>query len=77
MRMSKDAELCDVDCYFRRETEKGVAVADGTKFVDPKTKEHKEKWFWLPRSLIEIEQKKGDHVVITMPRWLAEEKGLV
>ena len=74
--MSKN-ELVDIDCYLRRESEKAVAVADGSMMIDPKTKEEKEKWFWLPLSLIEIDRKKGDHVIVTMPRWLAEEKGLV
>lgn len=32
---------------------------------------------WLPKSQIEIEQKDGRNIIVTLPQWLAEEKGLV
>lgn len=31
---------------------------------------------WLPRSQIEIEER-GDIILVTMPEWLAKEKGLI
>lgn len=32
---------------------------------------------WLPRSQIEFERKRSGEVTVTMPEWLAIEKGLV
>lgn len=32
---------------------------------------------WLPKSQIEIEEQDGAIVVVTMPSWLAAEKGLI
>ena len=32
---------------------------------------------WLPRSQIEIEEQPRNQAVITLPEWLAKEKGLI
>lgn len=32
---------------------------------------------WLPKSQVEVEVIRGDIVEVTMPEWLAEEKGLI
>lgn len=37
----------------------------------------REVWVWLPLSQIEIEEKGGDTVEVTMPEWLAKDKGLI
>lgn len=68
------SELVDVTCQVRKDdpTKKAIAVADGTtETIDGR---EREKWFWLPRSQIEVNAGDG---TVTMPRWLAEEKGLV
>lgn len=63
--------LIDLTCEIRHETDQAVAVADGT--IDMDLGDGKEKWFWLPKSLVEVN---GDGT-ITLPEWLAQEKGLI
>lgn len=74
----RDAKLIDIACKVVRETEKGIAIADGTteQHTDPKTGEitEREKWTWLPKSQVEVNTDEG---TVTMPEWLATEKGLV
>lgn len=64
-------KLIDIACQIMAEREKAIAVADGTTHDDGKLK-----WFWLPRSQIEIEPN-GKSFIVTMPEWLAIEKGLL
>jgi hypothetical protein len=71
-----DQELIDIACKVVRESEKAVAVVDGT--TEMITDKHgkmrtREKFFWLPKSLIEV----NDDGTVTMPVWLATERGLV
>lgn len=65
--------LVDIACEIRRDDprQKAVAVADGTR--EEIRGREREKWFWLPRSEIEI----NPDGTVTMPEWLALEKGLV
>lgn len=76
--------LTDVSCTVRQIREKAIAVADGT--TDSKTDKdtgevtEREKWFWLAKSLIEVDPEDyevGDTVTVTMPEWVAEDKGLI
>lgn len=73
----REAKLTDIACKVMRTTDKGVAIADGTTedFTDPKTGEVtlRDKWFWLPKSQVEI----NDDGTITLPEWLAQERGLI
>jgi hypothetical protein len=58
-------EIDDFNFEFRRETDKAICVSeDGTKE------------FWLPKSQIEFEHKTDGSVDVTLPIWLAKEKGL-
>lgn len=60
-------ELYDASFEFVAETERAILVTeDGGK-----TKH------WLPKSQIEYEQKADGSVEVTMPVWLATEKGIV
>jgi hypothetical protein len=70
---ARKSDLVDIACEIRRDRpdEKSIAVADGTRIVV--AGHDREKWFWLPRSQIEVN---GDGTV-TMPEWLALEKGLI
>jgi hypothetical protein len=54
-------DLVDVPCDIQAQTEKAIQVSDGKTVA------------WLPRSQIEIN---GDGTV-TMPEWLALERGLI
>jgi len=68
MRADGKADLVDIEVEIRAETEKAVQVHDGDTTC------------WLPKSQIEIERPRAGHsvpVIITMPQWLAEDKGLI
>jgi len=68
------SDIIDIACEIRRDdpSKKAIAVADGTTEKQEDGRE-REKWFWLPRALVEIN---GDGAV-AMPEWLAIDKGLV
>ena len=68
----RDDKLVDVECVVRRRTEKAVGVADGT--MEGKGRYEQEKIFWLPLSLVEVNEEDG---VVVMPEWLAMREGLV
>ena len=71
------SDLVDIACTIVRESEKAIAIIDGTEeeIASPFTGEIKKraKWFWLPRAAIEI----NDDGTVTMPERLAMEKGLI
>ena len=61
------SDLVDIACTVRCDRGKAVAVADGTEEAG------REKWFWLPKSQVEV----NDDGTVTMPEWLAKDKGLI
>lgn len=61
------SNIIDVTVHLHHETGAAVLVSDT---ADPKDA------VWLPKSQIEIEADGGEHVV-TLPEWLAQEKGLI
>lgn len=65
------SDLVDLTLMLRHDTKPAaIAVSDPAK---PQSE-----WIWLPRSQIEIEHKgRGGIVIVTMPLWLAKDKGLV
>lgn len=65
MKRDKDKGLIDIACLIRHETDKAYLVDVGEK--EP---------VWLPKSMVEM----FDHnsgPIVTMPHWLAKEKGLI
>jgi len=58
-------ELIDINCKKLAETAKAIRVDDGTKQA------------WLPLSQIEVENESNGTITVTMPLWLAKEKGFV
>lgn len=76
------SDLIDIECEVVEEREKAVAIWDGVSYgedyVDPDTGEVRKnrKWTWLPRSQIEIIPN-GKTATVTLPEWLATEKGLI
>ena len=62
------SDLVDLTMQLHVETVKAVLVSDDGE---------KQNAVWLPLSQIEIEKQRGDVVIVTMPEWLAIEKGLV
>ncbi len=69
-----NSTLVDIACEIRSNDprKKAIAVADGTEEDGPGGRPRL-KWFWLPRSEIEI----NDNGTVTMPEWLARDKGLI
>jgi hypothetical protein len=66
--MTGKRELVDIEVEIRAETDKAVQIFDGETTV------------WLPRSQIEIEKPRAGHhapTIITLPEWLAQERGLM
>jgi hypothetical protein len=64
--MSK--ELVDLDMKLHHQTEKAVLVSDDGE---------RDNAIWIPLSQCEVEHKKDGYVVVTMPEWLAKDKGLI
>lgn len=64
-----NSDIIDLDLIMRAETAAAVMVAETEDAL---------KAVWLPKSQIEIERKAGSRIVtITLPEWLAIDKGLV
>jgi hypothetical protein len=61
-------ELVDLEMRLHHETDKAVLVSDDGD------RDHA---IWVPLSQCEIEHKKNGYVVVTMPSWLAKDKGLI
>ena len=57
-------ELFDVTCKIIKSTNNAVFIDDGTVQC------------WLPKSVIEIDRSDIKFEVVSMPMWLAREKGL-
>ena len=64
------SDLVDLTLELRRENPLSIAVTDPAK---PRAMP----WVWLPKSAIEFEKKSASVVVVTLPRRLAKDKGLV
>lgn len=58
-------EIDDFNFTFLRETEKAICVCEGSG-----------DGFWIAKSLIEYEKDGKGNVAVTMPIWLAKEKGV-
>ena len=58
------SDLVDISVEVKAETDAAVKVFDGDTTC------------WLPKSQIEIERLNGG-VIVTMPEWLALDKGLI
>lgn len=73
--MRKKSELVDIECrVVSADRPSAIAVVNGTMEDDPyKAGKKRLQWFWLPRAMVEV----NDDGTVTMPRQLAEEKGLV
>lgn len=61
-------ELVEIDVFIHHETLKAVFVSrDGEESTA----------VWLPKTLIEIERKRGKMGVVDVPEWLALREGLI
>jgi hypothetical protein len=62
------SELVDIELQLHHETDKAILVSDDGD---------RERAVWLAKALVEIEPKKRGIVVVTMPDWMARDKGFV
>lgn len=60
-----DRDEIDICVEFLKESDRAIKVSDGN--VEE----------WLPKSQIEYDGEPGDTITVTMPNWLALEKGLI
>ena len=63
------SDLIDLTLTLREERPVSIAVTD--------PKGPMAKWVWLPKSQIEFEHGASGMVVVTIPTWLAKDKGLI
>ena len=70
------SEVTDIECKIIQEKEKCIVITNGENEMFRNYS--REKWYFLPKSLTEYDkQHNGKVTIITIPVWLAEEKGLV
>lgn len=62
------SDLIDLDLFYCGQTPLAISVKKQDA-VGP--------WIWLPKSQIEFDLKGPGQVRVTLPEWLAKEKGLV
>jgi hypothetical protein len=61
------SDFIDIAVTIRHQTDAAILVSDGS------IRDEKEVMVWLPKSQVEI----NDDQTITLPEWLALEKGLI
>lgn len=61
------SDVIDLELHLHHETDRAVLVSDTGDKADA---------VWLPKSQVEIAEW-GAHHMVTLPEWLAEERGLV
>lgn len=74
--VSGASNLIEVCVELRSDDPAKAAIA----VFDGKTDENgREVWVWLPRSQIEFDEKdyRKKTITVTLPEWLAEQKGLI
>jgi hypothetical protein len=62
------SDLLDIEMKVHHRTNKGILVSDDGD---------RRRAVWLPLELVELEEKANNHVVVTLPSWLAQQKELV
>jgi len=76
--VSGKSELVDVMLEDRGQHENGKAHAffQGD-YLEDRHGNEREQWIWLPLSQIEIQHENNSVCTVTMPEWLALDKGLI
>lgn len=70
-------QLTDIAVMIRHETDSAYLVADGRTEIKKGDTVPSEIRTWLPKSQIEIEMTGNNSAIVTMPEWLALEKGFI
>ena len=74
---TENKDTIEVTLHKRRESHSGKSMAFWAGDYEDSENFKKELWVWLPYKCIEIDNTDGDVCVVTVPEWLAIEKGLV
>ena len=62
------SDVIDIEVKVHARTDRGIRVSATGQQIDAE---------WLPLSQIEVEMKEGGMAVVTLPEWLALDKGLI
>ena len=62
------SNIIDIEVKVHARTDKGIRVSATGQQIDAE---------WLPLSQIEVQEVGGGLVTVTLPEWLALEKGLI
>ena len=60
------SDIVDVDVRIHARTDRAILASSGGDEGEAE---------WLPLSQVEVEMRKGGNAIVTMPEWLAIEKG--
>lgn len=69
-KVSGASDLVDLTLHLVKDNPLSIAVTDPAKGAN-------QKWIFLPKSQVEYVDKGGGVVEVSMPSWLARDKGLV
>jgi hypothetical protein len=71
-RVTGASDIIDVTVWLMMDNpeKKAIAVSDPAKKGKPQ-------WIWLPRSQVEYIKAEGGAILLTLPQWLAKDKGLI
>lgn len=67
-RHTQASDIVDLTVEMHAETDRAILVSDDGD---------KNNAVWLPKSQIEIDERKGKTLEIQVPEWLAADKGLI
>jgi hypothetical protein len=70
-------ELIDISVMLRHETANAYLVADGRTEIKKGDTAPSELRVWVPKSQCELEIVGSNSAILTMPLWLALEKGFI
>lgn len=65
---ARKSDLLDISVQLHHETDKAILVSDDGD---------RDKAVWLPKSQVELEHTSDRIVTVTLPEWLAHDKGLI
>jgi hypothetical protein len=71
------SDLIDISVMLRHETQSAYLVADGRTEIKKGDTVPSELRVWVPKSKVEIEFVGKSSAILTLPEWLALEKGFI
>lgn len=74
---NKSREPVEIFCQVRQDDPSSKTLGIWAGEMEWKDGRERERWVFIPRSLIQQIEAKKDGMVITIPQWLAEDRRLV